>query len=390
VGVPNDTVSFTVSGSSCGSNTSVTKTTDANGKAAYPYTAAGTAGTCTVTAIEASAGLTNSATVTQTPVKNLVAVTPPSANVRANGATQGFSAKVTRQVGGGNVAGDTVAFTLSGGAACGSVSPTSGTTDTTGNVATTYTASTTVGFCTLTATDTSSTPTQFASGGTGTASITQTAGVVGNTTAVTAGTNPVPADNVSTSTLTIQVTGTANFNDPVMLTTGSNAACGTVSPTTVATDGTGKFTATYTASAVGGTCVVTATEANGGSPGSVTITQTPQKNNVALTASPNPIPGNGTSTSTFTATVTRAVGGAAVVGDTVTFALGSQAACTGATLGTASNAGKTDANGQVTVTYTSSTTSGFCTVTATDTAVPAGDVGKYLPGGTNTFTITQS
>jgi hypothetical protein len=343
-----------------------------------------------VTATEVSAGLTNSATITQTPVKNSVAVTPASASVRANGSTQGFTAKVTRAVGAANVAGDTVAFTLSGGAACGSVSPTSGTTDSTGSVATTYTASTTVGFCTLTATDTSSTPSQFASGGTGTASITQTAGVAGNTTVVTAGTNPVPADNVSTSTLTIQVAGTANFNDPVMLTTGSGASCGTVSPATGSTDGTGKFTATYTASAVGGTCVVTATEANGGSSGSVTITQTPQKNNVALTASPNPIPGNGTSTSTFTATVTRAVGGAAVVGETVAFTLGAQAACTGATLGTPSNAGKTDANGQVTVTYTSSTTSGFCTVTATDTVLATGDAGKYAVGGTATFTITQS
>jgi adhesin/invasin len=398
--VQGDMVSFAVSGSACGTNAPATTTTDANGKATYAFTATA-AGSCTVTATEASAGLSNSATITETAVKNVVGVTAVTNPIAAGSATADvITAHVTRKVGGANVQGDTIAWTTSGGAACGTLSTATGTTDSGGLATTSYTATATIGFCTITATDTSSTPTTFASGGVGTLTITQKGGATNcpllpPTCSVTGAPASVPADGTSTSTITVQVTGTAAFNDPISLSTsGATGVCGTLSATTGTTDGTGKLTGiTYTATTIGGICTISAQEANGGAtPFTGTVTQTPQKNTVSLTAVPNPVQGNGTNTVTLTATVTRQFGGgAAVAGDTVTFTL-SGAACTGAVMGTSSGTppGTTDANGQVTVKYTTSVGSGFCTVTATDSALAAADAGKYATGGTASVTIIQS
>jgi adhesin/invasin len=393
--VQGDMVSFAVSGSACGSNASATATTDANGKATYAFTPTA-AGSCTVTATEASAGLNNGATITETAVKNVVGVTAVTNPIAVGSPTADvITAHVTRKVGGATVQGDTIAWTTSGGAACGTLSTNTGTTDSGGLAMTNYTATSTIGFCTITATDTSSTPTTFASGGVGTLTITQKGGatncaVVGSCT-VTGSVNPVPADGTSTSTITVQVTGSANFNDPISLSTsGATGVCGTLSATTGTTDGTGKLTGiTYTATTIGGICTISAQEANGGATFSGPITQTPQTNSVSLTAVPNPVQGNGTNTVTLTATVTRQFGGgAAVPGDTVTFAPSGTCGALGTPSGTP--AGTTDANGQVTVTYTTSVGSGFCTIKATDSTIAAADTGKYIAGGNASVTITQS
>jgi hypothetical protein len=88
-----------------------------------------------------------------------------------------------------------------------------------------------------------------------------------------------------------------------------------------------------------------------------------------VTANPTTIVGNGTSTSTITITVVRGIGAAPVAGDLVSkvSAVGSGGAtCTLlANVGTLSGtpAGTTNASGQVTVTYTSSASVGFCTIT---------------------------
>jgi adhesin/invasin len=124
---------------------------------------------------------------------------------------------------------------------------------------------------------------------------------------------------------------------------------------------------TYTASTTAGSCTITATEAISGSPGTAVITQTAVPNNIAAAANPAAIRADGTSTSTVTATVTMGVGGAAVSGDTVNFtATGAAGVCTNASLSALT--GMTNASGQVSVTYTASTTIGFCTVKATETA----------------------
>lgn len=86
----------------------------------------------------------------------------------------------------------------------------------------------------------------------------------------------VAANGSSTSAVTVTVTtgsGVA-FDDPVSITTAPSApgSCGTASATG-STNASGQVTSTYTASTSSGTCTITATEANGGTIGSVVITQ---------------------------------------------------------------------------------------------------------------------
>jgi hypothetical protein len=85
----------------------------------------------------------------------------------------------------------------------------------------------------------------------------------------------------------------------------------------------------------------------------------------AVTATPPSIPANGTSTSTITATVTFE--GAPVAGDLVTFATTGNPAAACAPLPSSATGGiLTNAQGQASFTYTSSTTAGFCIFIATE------------------------
>ncbi|TMD10005.1 MAG: hypothetical protein E6J01_00190 [Chloroflexi bacterium] len=366
-----DTVLFTTSGAACGTFTTANpSTTSATGKATVTYKASTTVGSCTVTATESSGGLSNSATIAQTAVPNNVAVT--SSGTGAAPASGAATLTITATVTGGvapnpAVSGDTVTFTLtaSNTGSCGAVSPTSGTTDATGKLATTYTTSTTVGFCTVKATESGT-------GASGSFTIDQTSNPApGLPFTVTATANPtsIAANGTSTSTITANVkNGAANVSaDPVMFTM-SGASCGSLTPTTVTTDASGNAVTTYTSSTTAGTCTITAKDAiSTGSSVGTPVAQTPVPNNIAVSANPSSIRADGTSTSTITATVTTGVGGTAVSGDTVNFtAAGSPGAtCTNANLSALT--GTTNAAGQVTVTLTATTTVGFCTVTATET-----------------------
>lgn len=94
---------------------------------------------------------------------------------------------------------------------------------------------------------------------------------------VTASSTSVPANGMSTLTLTVSVTtgsGVA-FDDPVSLTTtpSVSGSCG-IASATGSTNASGQVTSTYTASTTAGACTITATEVNGGTSGSVVITQT--------------------------------------------------------------------------------------------------------------------
>ncbi len=87
----------------------------------------------------------------------------------------------------------------------------------------------------------------------------------------------LPANGMSTSALTVTVTtgsGVA-FDDPVSLTTTPSVAgsCG-IATATGSTNASGQVTSTYTASTTAGACTITATEVNGGTTGTVVITQT--------------------------------------------------------------------------------------------------------------------
>jgi hypothetical protein len=267
-----DFVAFTTAGgASCGSISGSPATTNTSGIATVAYTSSTTVGTCSVTATEATNSLNGSITITQTKVANSITETTTPSSVPADGkTTSSVTSTVTNRVT-GPVAGTVVTYVLSPNptGSCGALSATSATTGPGGTTpAVTYTATSTVGFCTITATE--------AGTGSSTSSLITQHGTAANTTAVTASPNSVPGDGKSTATLAATVTGSATANDLVAftLTPSVAGACGTLSTGYAMTSAGGVATVTYTASNTAGTCTVTATEAGGGSSATAAITQT--------------------------------------------------------------------------------------------------------------------
>jgi hypothetical protein len=372
-----------------GPTTPVTGNTGVNGIGTHTYTGTATVGTCTISVTEATFGLTSTATITQA-ANNSVAVTAaqltPVVSAAAPGtvaapakittdaagpppvqATATITATVDGPAGAGApVAGDTVNFTTTaltpGG--CGSVTPASAATSAGGVATTTYSGTTGNGFCTVTATE--------ATAGTGETGPAVGTVVIDNTTAgattvlTESGPASIQANGTSTTTVTA-TTAPVVASDPVLLTATPSVAgaCGTLSATTGTTNASGVASFTYTSSTTaGGTCTITAIEASNAAHAATAVISQTATNSVALTAAPANLTPNGTSTSTVTATVTS-VGGTPVAGDLVSFAgvgTPTQASCGAFT----PNDGTTNASGQVVVTYTSTTTAGFCAVTATE------------------------
>ena len=102
------------------------------------------------------------------------------------------------------------------------------------------------------------------------------------------------ADGSSTSAIQATVTknGPPLAGDTVNFTMSGSptAACGTLSPTTGTTDGSGHVNAVYTSSTTAGTCTITATETQGGTSGTATVTQTtvpPPTQSAPCTIAPN-------------------------------------------------------------------------------------------------------
>jgi adhesin/invasin len=396
--VASDPVALTTSSSPSGVCTnanlsSTTGTTNAAGQVTgITYTASTMGGTCTITAQEAQFAQTGSTTITQTAPTNQITFNPTSASLAANGtATQTFTLTVKNPAGTSPVSGDALSFTTtpSGSGACGTLATNAGTTtNASGQVSATYVTSTTSGFCTITATEQATSP---GTGGNASAVVTQTSSPapanVPYTVAVSATPSSIPADGTTTSAITVTVADSTSApvsGDPVML-TAAGAACGKLSSTTGTTSAAGTVTGiTYTASTTAGApaCTITATEANDGQSGNKGITQTAVKDTVMVSASPSIVPADGVSTSAVTVTVTSASG--PVVGDTVTFT-------PSGTCGNLSPSGPyaTNASGQVSVTYTSSTTVGFCTITANETATGgSGSASIDQTTSTSTPTVT--
>jgi hypothetical protein len=385
--IANDVVVFTTSGSptaACGTLSSASGTTNLSGVVpTITYTASTTPGTCTITATETIGGKTGTVTITQTAPPNVIAISPNSNGtsipVDANGSTVTFTTTTTNSVTNAAVVGDTLTFTTSGGAACGTIGtilPAGGVTPANGVVTFVYTSSNVVGFCTIKATESGT-------GATQSVVVTQnTPGKAGfNFVTVTVPTNCsgnndlcVLANGTDTSPVTVNVTDLFSLpvnNDSVLATTfsaGTPGSCGTLSPLSGSTNASGNFTTTYTASTTAGSCTITFTEADSANIGQLFIQQSQVPNKIVVAANPLSIVANGTSTSALTVTVTSGVGGAAVSADAVTFSTsGTCGAVSGSTT-------PTNTAGQVTATYTSSVTSGFCTITATDSTGASGTV----------------
>jgi hypothetical protein len=184
---------------------------------------------------------------------------------------------------------------------------------------------------------------------------------------VSAKPSSIPADGSSTSAVTATVTqpdGTPAVNDSVSFTTGGGASCGAVGGSPAMTNTSGSATVNYTASTTAGSCSITATEATNNLSGSITITQTIVANSITVTATPTSVPADGKTTSSITSTVANRVSGP-VNSDLVTYALSPNPA---GSCGTLSVSSATTGAGGTTpaVTYTASSTSGLCTISATE------------------------
>jgi adhesin/invasin len=174
--------------------------------------------------------------------------------------------------GGPAVPGDLVQFSVAPSATCGTVSPTSGTTNASGQVTTTYTASTSAGNCNVVATE--------ANGAKTSAPATIAQAQVKNTMVLSASPAAVSVSGAGTSTVTVTLTdvsGAAVSGENVAFVV-TTASCGTLSAASAATNASGVATVTYTAAGNPGFCTVQATDsgpsAGAGTVKTTTITQT--------------------------------------------------------------------------------------------------------------------
>ena len=290
--VVGDTVLFTatpsVSGDTCGTFSAATAVTNASGVATVVYTSPVWSSTltppyCTITAQDAKYGQTGSGTIANTEPGNTVAVVAASPTVPAVAtSTDVVTATVTAATA-GSAANDTVSFAVSG-TGCGTVSPISGNTGPgDAAVSATYTAGTTVGFCTVTATES-------INGASGTVTIAQSTPVAIFPPTVTfspaLASVAVSTTNTNLFTVTVGNPG-AVVSDPLSIAV-TPAACSdaTAVLTSPVTNASGQDTVTYKAGAGLVACTVTVKEADAGVSGTAVVTQTTPATSVAVSASP--------------------------------------------------------------------------------------------------------
>jgi hypothetical protein len=357
--VGTDTVLFTatpsVSGDTCGTFSAATVKYFAplwSSTLTPPY--------CTITAQDATYGQVGHGTIANTQPGNTVAVVAASPTVPAVAtSTDVVTATVTAATA-GSAANDTVSFAVSG-TGCGTVSPISGNTGPgDAAVSATYTAGTTVGFCTVTATES-------INGASGTTTIGQSTPVAIFPPTVTftpaAASVAVSTTNTNLFTVTVGNPG-AVVSDPLSIAvTGAGCSDATAVLTSPATNASGQDTVTYKAGAGLVACTVTVKEADAGSSGTAVVTQITPATSVAVSASPLVV-AHSTGTANVTVTVTNPVAGD--IGAAVAYVVAGLGAFPTASCGTVAAVTTLSSGGIAYATYTAGTgAGGFCTITAT-------------------------
>jgi hypothetical protein len=256
--VVGDTINFTatpITPGACGPTTSGSAATNGAGVASFTYTApVGASGFCTITATEASVQTGETAAQTGSTVINSQSGTAPT-TVGVNSASVQLGAQTAVTVTTtAAIVGDPINLVAvpSVAGACGTLSPTTGTTVAGGTAAFNYTASSTVGTCTITAIEANG-AVKSTTGGV----ITQTA----NNNVVVAAPGTVVVSGTAPITATVTTSGGAPVaNDDIAFTV-TGTGCGTVAPGGAFTNASGVATTTYTASATAGSlCKVVGTE----------------------------------------------------------------------------------------------------------------------------------
>jgi len=364
--VVGDTVLFTatpsVSGDTCGTFSAATAVTIAGGVATVTYLSPLWSSTltppyCTITAEDATYGQTGSGTIANTEPGNTVAVVAASPTVPAVAtSTDVVTATVTAATA-GSAANDTVSFAVSG-TGCGTVSPISGNTGPgDAAVSATYTAGTTVGFCTVTATES-------INGASGTVTITQSTPVAifPPTVSFSPALASVAVSTTNTNLFTVTVANPgAVVSDPLSIAV-TPAACSdaTAVLTSPATNASGQDTVTYKAGAGLVACTVTVKEADAGVSGTAVVTQTTPATSVAVSASPVVV-AHTTGTANITVTVTNPAAGD--IGVPMVYSVAP--VTVGFVCGTVASVTPLSSGGIAYATYTAGAgVGGFCTITA--------------------------
>jgi hypothetical protein len=368
--VVGDTVLFTatpsVSGDTCGTFSATTFATIAGGVATVKYFAPLWSSTltppyCTITAQDATYGQTGSGTIANTEPGNTVAVVAASPTVPALATSTDVVTATVAAATAGSAANDTVSFAVSG-TGCGTVSPISGNTGPgDAAVSATYTAGTTVGFCTVTATES-------INGASGTVTIAQSTPVAifPPTVSFSPALASVAVSTTNTNLFTVTVGNPgAVVSDPLSVAvTGAACSGATAVLTSPVTNASGQDTVTYTASATTpAACTVTVKEADAGSSGAAVVTQTNPVTSVTVSASPLVV-AHGTGTANITVTVTNPVAGDIGVPMVYSVAALGVFSVPG-TCGTVASVTPLSSGGIAYATYTAGTgIGGFCTITA--------------------------
>ena len=366
--------------------TKMTGTTDAHGQVSEPFTANTTAGTYSVTASSPGVSTPAPFSLTNTPVApgSIMATSGSGQSVAVGTASLQQLVARFKNLLGNPVSGVSVRFAAPASGASGifsnGLATTSGTTDANGQVSEAFTANTTAGTYSVTASVAGvDTPASFTLTNTpgAPASIMETSGSGQSATVNTAFTNPLVA------------TVTDQYGNPVSsgvsvsfaVTPAANGASATLSSSTATTGANGQASVTATANTTAGTYSVTASVAGVDTPASFTLTNTPGAPAyiVATSGSGQSATVNSLFPDPLVATVTDQYGNPVSGGVSVSFAV--TPAANGAS-GTFSNESATiigtTVNGQVSEPFTANTTAGSYVVTAS------------AAGDSTSFTLTNT
>ena len=341
-----------------------TATTNASGQVTVSATANTSTGTYSVSAT--TAGVLTPATFTLTNTAGgPKTITATSGTGQSTTVTNNFGSSLVATVtdaGNNPVSGVTVTFSAPSSGASATFSPTTATTNASGQVTITATANTTAGTYSVTATANG-----VSTGATYT--LTNTAGTAKTVTATSGSGQSVALNTAFANPLVATVTDTNNnpvSGVSVTFTAPSSGAGATFNPTTGTTNAAGQVTVTATANTTSGTYSVSATAAGVLTPATFTlINKAGAPTLITATSGSGQSAGlNASFANALVATVTDASSNP-VSGVTVTFAgpAGGQGATFSPTTAT------TNATGQVTVTATANATLGSYSVSATAAGV---------------------
>ncbi len=342
-----------VPAAACGTLSTKTVAIGISGSGTVNYTPGASVGVCQITGTDSSSPSMSGAEVVNQTIAGAtssysVSIKLLNASLPADGISSTTATVTVTDKNGVPVPNDPVSIYSSSGCAVLS-SNGLGTTNSSGQAIFSATASIVQGGCSLDATEATT-------GGMGTSNLTLTPPPA--TVSVDAGAVAIPADG--TSTTSVLVTVTTDTGPLTLDSVALSSTCGTLSVSSGVTNQEGQLSATLTAPAASGLCVITANESATSMSGETTVAATSATQLSIVSVAPAVVVADGSSTTAVSVTVMN--GGSPENGATVGISLVS---------GVASGCGSlsaytaiTNSSGVASFTYKSSKVMGNCAVTA--------------------------